>query len=171
MAKGIGNGIPLGAVATTIDIANCLKRALHFNTFSGNPIICAGGSAVLDIIENEGMQKNALITGTYLCQQLSTLTHDFSDIVSDVRGKGFMIGVELAKNSRTKKYIKEEHMRDIFEDIKDMGVLVGKGGLFANVLRITPPMCVTKEDADFTVNVIRKALQRYRKKYLYEEEM
>lgn len=79
------------------------------------------------------MQKNALITGSYLCHQLSTLTHDFPDIVSDVRGKGFMIGLELAENNRSKKYIKEEHMRDIFEDIKDMGVLVGKGGLSANV--------------------------------------
>ncbi|XP_047358353.1 alanine--glyoxylate aminotransferase 2, mitochondrial isoform X2 [Vespa velutina] len=170
MAKGIANGIPLGIVATTAEIASCLNRALHFNTFSGNPIICAAGSAVLDVIENDDMQKNALITGTYLCHQLSTLTHDFPDIVSDVRGKGFMIGVELAENNKIKKYIKEEHMRDIFEDIKDMGVLVGKGGLSANVLRITPPMCVTKEDADFTVNVIKRALQRYREKRLYEKE-
>ncbi|KAL2718334.1 hypothetical protein V1478_012210 [Vespula squamosa] len=170
MAKGIANGIPLGAVATTAEIASCLNRALHFNTYSGNPIICAAGSAVLDVIENEDMQKNALITGTYLCHQLSTLTHDFPDIVCDVRGKGFMIGVELAENNKTKKYIKEEHMCDIFEDIKDMGVLVGKGGLSANVLRITPPMCVAKEDADFTVDVIKRALQRYRKKRLYDEE-
>ncbi|KAK2581635.1 hypothetical protein KPH14_002136 [Odynerus spinipes] len=171
MAKGIANGMPLGAVATTTEIANCLNRALHFNTFSGNPVVCAAGSAVLDVIEEENLQKNALLTGTYLRRQLTMLTHDFPDIVSDVRGKGFMIGVELTESSETKKYIKEEHMRDIFEDLKDMGVLIGKGGLYGNVLRITPPMCITKEDADFTVAVIRKALQQHRERLLREQKL
>lgn len=164
MAKGIANGMPLGAVATTVEIANCLKRALHFNTFAGNPIICAAGSALLDVIEEEDLQKNALLTGTYLRRQLTLLTHDFPDIVSDVRGKGFMIGIELTESKETKKHIREDHMCDIFEDLKDMGLLVGKGGLYGNVLRITPPMCVTKEDADFTVGVLRIALQQHRER-------
>lgn len=62
--------------------------------------------------------------------------------------------------------MKEEHMSMIFESIKDMGVLIGKGGLYGNVLRITPPMCVTKEDADFTIDVIRKVFHRYREQFL-----
>ncbi|XP_053983625.1 alanine--glyoxylate aminotransferase 2, mitochondrial isoform X1 [Hylaeus volcanicus] len=165
MAKGIGNGFPLGAVVTTTEIAKCLNDALHFNTFGGNPLACAVGITVLEIIEEEGLQENARVVGTYLISRLNTLLSEFPDIVGDVRGKGLMIGVELISNPETKQPLENERMLEIFEDMKEMGVLLGKGGLHANVLRIKPPLCITKEDADFTVAVIKKALKKHRKDY------
>ncbi|XP_043261295.1 alanine--glyoxylate aminotransferase 2, mitochondrial isoform X1 [Colletes gigas] len=161
MAKGIGNGFPLGAVVTTAEIANSLNSALHFNTFGGNPLACAVGIAVLKIIEEEGLQENARVVGTYLIERLSILLSEFPEIVGDVRGKGLMIGVELISNAKTKQPLEHERMVEIFEDIKNMGVLIGKGGLCANVLRIKPPLCITKEDADFTFEIIKRALKKH----------
>ncbi|XP_017793325.1 PREDICTED: alanine--glyoxylate aminotransferase 2, mitochondrial [Habropoda laboriosa] len=165
LAKGIGNGFPLGAVVTSTEIAKSLNSALHFNTFGGNPLACVVGSTVLDIIEEESLQQNAQTIGTYLLNQFATFLSEFPNVVGDVRGKGLMIGIELISNIETKKPLKTEHMLEIFEVIKDMGVLVGKGGLHANVLRIKPPLCVTKTDADFTYAVIRRALQKHEEKY------
>ncbi|XP_034193452.1 alanine--glyoxylate aminotransferase 2, mitochondrial [Osmia lignaria lignaria] len=165
LAKGIGNGFPLGAVVTSAEIAESLNAALHFNTFGGNPLACAVGITVLDIIENERLQENAHKVGTYLINQLSTLLSEFPNIVGDVRGKGLMIGVELISNAETRSPLKAEHMLDIFEDIKNMKILLGKGGVHGNVLRIKPPLCITKEDANFTVAVIRRALEVHKEKY------
>ncbi|XP_076290271.1 alanine--glyoxylate aminotransferase 2, mitochondrial [Lasioglossum baleicum] len=164
LAKGIGNGFPLGAVVTSIELANSLNAALHFNTFGGNPVACAVGTTVLDIIEEEGLQENANAVGTHLINRLNSLLLEFPDIVGDVRGKGLIIGIELISNSETREPLEKERMLEIFEDIKDMGVLLGKGGLHANVLRIKPPLCVTKEDADFTFDVIRKVLEKHQGK-------
>ncbi|XP_066584732.1 alanine--glyoxylate aminotransferase 2, mitochondrial [Prorops nasuta] len=166
LAKGIGNGFPLSAVVTTKEIADSLNKALHFNTFAGNAVACAVGSAVLDVIEEEGLQENSRVVGTYLLNRLFTLIEEFPYIVGDVRGKGLMIGVELIQNPKTKEHLSSEQMADIFEDIKDMGVLVGKGGLYGNVLRIKPPLCVTKEDSDYAFEVIKTALQRHKEKHM-----
>ncbi|XP_026668641.1 alanine--glyoxylate aminotransferase 2, mitochondrial isoform X2 [Ceratina calcarata] len=165
LAKGIGNGFPLGAVITSPDIAASLNYALHFNTFGGNPLACVVGSTVLDIIEEEALQQNAYTVGTHLINKLANLRSEFPNVVGDVRGKGLMIGVELISNPETKQPLEAERVLDIFENIKDMGVLVGKGGLHANVLRIKPPLCVTKEDADFTFTVIKNALEMHEEKY------
>ncbi|XP_043280950.1 alanine--glyoxylate aminotransferase 2, mitochondrial isoform X2 [Venturia canescens] len=170
MAKGIGNGFPMGAVVTTPKIAAVLDKALHFNTFGGNPVACAVGSAVLDVIEEERLQENALTVGTYMLHRLSTLKLDHPNIVGDVRGKGLMIGVELVSDQATRAPLSTNHMLEIFEDIKDMGVLVGKGGLDANVLRIKPPMCVTKQDVDFTIEVFKSAFDKFRDKHLKNKE-
>nr|XP_033342712.1 alanine--glyoxylate aminotransferase 2, mitochondrial isoform X1 [Megalopta genalis] len=166
LAKGMGNGFPLGAVVTTTEIANSLNAALHFNTFGGNPIACAVGTTVLDIIEEEGLQENAHIVGMYLINRLNSFLLEFPNIVGDVRGKGLIIGIELISNSGTKEPLANECMTEIFEDIKDMGVLLGKGGLCANVLRLKPPLCVSKQDADFTFNVIKKVLEKHQQKHL-----
>ncbi|XP_023288799.1 alanine--glyoxylate aminotransferase 2, mitochondrial, partial [Orussus abietinus] len=170
MAKGIGNGFPMAAVATKAKIAETLSRALHFNTFGGNPLACAAGCAVLDIIEEEDLQKNSLVVGTYLLHRLSALMIDHPTTIGDIRGKGLMIGVELISDVEKKSPLPAEQVADILEDIKNMNVLVGKGGLNFNVLRIKPPMCITKEDADYTVDVLNKALERHRDKYLRDKE-
>lgn len=86
MAKGIGNGFPIGAVVTSRKIAEVLSQALHFNTFGGNPLACAVGIAVLDVIDEEEMQKNSLDVGTYLLKGLEKL-RDKHDVIGDVRGK------------------------------------------------------------------------------------
>jgi len=163
MAKGIGNGFPLAAVVTSQKISQALGHALHFNTYGGNPVACAVGLATLEVIQEDGLQQNSKIVGTHLLLELAKLREEF-EVVGDVRGKGLMIGVELVNNKTSKEPISAKHFVDIWEDCKEMGVLMGRGGLKGNVLRIKPPMCVTKEDADFTVEVLRRALRKHAKK-------
>ncbi|GMH37711.1 hypothetical protein BSKO_05584 [Bryopsis sp. KO-2023] len=156
MAKGIGNGLPLAAVATTREIAERLANKLYFNTFGGNPVVSAGGRAVLKVIEEEGLQENSRRVGKMLKSGLETLK-DKHDIIGDVRGCGLMLGVELVKDRTTKEPAKEE-VAEVFESMKDMGLLVGKGGGEGNVFRIKPPMCFSEDDARFVVEVMDKAL-------------
>lgn len=152
MAKGIGNGLPLAAVVTTPEIANALNSRIHFNTFGGNPVSCAGGMAVLEIIDRENIQKNCLDRGNQLMKGYRKLMAKH-EIIGDVRGMGLMTGVELVKDRKTKEPAKEECYQ-AFERAKELGLLVGKGGLHANTLRIKPPMCITKADVDFLLEVL-----------------
>lgn len=156
MAKGIGNGCPLAAVVTTPEIARSLASRIHFNTFGGNPVSCAQGRAVLRVIENEGLQANCLHIGGYLTAGFEKLAEKHS-IIGQVRGKGLMLGVELVKDRDTKEPAKEA-CAEVFERCKDLGLLIGKGGLWGNTLRIKPPMCITKADADFMLEVLDEAL-------------
>ncbi|KAL5550670.1 hypothetical protein UlMin_000846 [Ulmus minor] len=147
MAKGIGNGIPLGAVVTTPEIAEVLTRRSYFNTFGGNPVCTAAGHAVLNVIEKENLQENASVVGSYLKERLTALKDKY-DLIGDVRGRGFMLGVELVTDRELKTPAKAETLH-IMDQMKDVGVLIGKGGYYGNVFRITPPLCFTREDADF----------------------
>lgn len=162
LAKGIGNGFPLGAVVTTPEIANKMSEALHFNTYGGNPISCAVGSAVLKVIEEEKTQENSLVTGTYMLEELAKVQKEF-EVVGDVRGKGLMIGVEMVTDKESRTPLPAEHFAEIWERSKDLGALLGKGGLYGNVFRIKPPMCITKDDVDFAVDVFRRSLAGYEK--------
>ncbi|XP_020102415.1 alanine--glyoxylate aminotransferase 2 homolog 3, mitochondrial-like [Ananas comosus] len=158
MAKGIGNGIPLGAVVTTREIANVLTRRSYFNTFGGNPVCTAAGLAVLRVLEREKLQENAFVVGNYLKNRLKHLQEKHS-IIGDVRGRGLMLGVELVTDRELKTPAKTEILH-VMEQMKEMGVLVGKGGYYGNVFRITPPLCFTKEDSDFFVDVMDTALAK-----------
>src|SRR5205807_10432940 len=100
MAKGIGNGCPLAAVVTTPQIAAVLAQKIHFNTFGGNPVVCAMGKAVLEVIEKENLQQNALKLGGHILAGLEKLKSKHK-IIGDVRGKGLMLGVELVKDRTT----------------------------------------------------------------------
>ena len=152
MAKGIGNGAPLAAVATTQAIAETLKRKITFNTYGGNPVSCAIGRETLKIIEDEKLQENSLVLGKYFKEKLHGLQKKH-EIIGDVRGEGLMIGVELIKNRKTKEP-NNIATNNIFERTKDMGLLIGKGGLNGNVFRIKPPMCINKNDVDFCIDVL-----------------
>ena len=157
MAKGIGNGCPLAAVVTTPAVAKSLSSRVHFNTFGGNPVVCAQGRAVLDVIEREGLQANALKTGNYLKTGMTRLAEKHS-LIGEVRGLGLMLGVELVKDRRTREPAKQE-CAAVFEKARDLGLLIGKGGLWGNTLRIKPPMCITIADADFLLQVLDASLQ------------
>lgn len=161
MAKGMGNGFPMGAVVTTPEIAKTMATAIHFNTFGGNPVSCAVGGAVLEAIEQDGTQKNSEVVGTHFLEELVKLRDEFPEIVGDVRGKGLMIGVEMVTDKESRRPMPMDDFVPIWEDAKDMGVLLGKGGLYGNVFRIKPPMCITKDDADFAVAVLRKAFANH----------
>ena len=158
MAKGIGNGMPLAAVTTRREIAEALAQRLHFNTFGGNPVSTAAGLAVLDVIEGDRLQENARIVGARLKAGLEGLMRRHS-LVGDVRGLGLMLGVELVRDRGTKEPALAETL-EVLERLREAGVLVGKGGLAGNVLRIKPPLCITPEDADFAVAALDYALGR-----------
>ncbi|XP_033124756.1 alanine--glyoxylate aminotransferase 2, mitochondrial-like isoform X2 [Anneissia japonica] len=164
MAKGMGNGFPLAAVVTTPEVAKTMHQALHFNTFGGNPMSCAVGSAVLDVLDEDGSQANAADVGTYMLLELAKLRDKF-EVVGDVRGKGLMIGVEFVTDKASRKPLPAEEINHIWESTKDLGVLVGKGGLHGNVLRIKPPMCITREDVDFAIAVFQRALEHHQNAY------
>lgn len=160
MAKGIGNGFPMAAVVTTPEIASSLQNALHFNTFGGGPLACAVASSVLDVIEEDGCQELSRVVGGYLLERLSSLRDEF-ECVGDVRGKGLMIGTELVENKISRTPMAAEVVIDIKETCKDLGLLVGKGSQNGNILRIQPPMCITKDDVDFAVAVLSQAIREH----------
>jgi len=152
MAKGIGNGAPLAAIVTKPEIAQALTRRIHFNTYGGNPVASAIGSAVLDVIKNENIQQKAHDIGGHLINGLKQLQKKHK-IIGDVRGRGLMLGVEFVRDHTTLEPAKEETQK-IVERARDYNVLIGKGGLYGNCLRIKPPMCITKEDADYFIEVM-----------------
>uniref|UniRef100_A0A6V7QWD3 alanine--glyoxylate transaminase n=1 Tax=Ananas comosus var. bracteatus TaxID=296719 RepID=A0A6V7QWD3_ANACO len=156
MAKGIGNGLPLGAVVTTPEIAQVMSQKIQFNTFGGNPVCSAGGLAVLNVLDKEKRQAHCADVGSHLIERLKSLQQKH-EIIGDVRGRGLMLGVELVTDRKEKTPAKAE-TAVLFEKLKDLGVLVGKGGLHGNVFRIKPPMCFTKADADFVVDAMDYAM-------------
>jgi alanine-glyoxylate transaminase/(R)-3-amino-2-methylpropionate-pyruvate transaminase len=158
MAKGIGNGCPLAAVVTTPQIAATLAQKIHFNTFGGNPVVCAMGKAVLEVIENEKLQDNALKMGNVILSGLQKLKSKYK-IIGDVRGKGLMLGVEMVKDRVTKEPAKAE-CAQVLECAREMGLLLGKGGLWGQSIRFAPPMCITRADADFILEVFDEAFAR-----------
>ena len=158
MAKGIGNGCPLGAVVTTPKIAATLAARTHFNTFGGNPVVSAQGKAVLEVIDQEKLQQNSLSIGNHILKGLDQLKEKHN-LIGDVRGKGLMLGIELVKDRQTKEPAREE-CAQILEECKEMGLLLGKGGLWGQTIRFSPPMCLHRQDADFLLEVLDQAFQQ-----------
>jgi alanine-glyoxylate transaminase / (R)-3-amino-2-methylpropionate-pyruvate transaminase len=158
MAKGFGNGLPLAAVTTRREIAELLAQRLHFNTFGGNPVSTAAGLAVMEVIEEEGLQQNARAMGRRFKDGLERLAA-VHPVVGDVRGLGLMLGVELVSDRAARTPASAETL-EVLEAAREMGVLLGKGGLAGNVLRIKPPMCITADDVDFALDVLDRAFRR-----------
>jgi alanine-glyoxylate transaminase / (R)-3-amino-2-methylpropionate-pyruvate transaminase len=158
MAKGIGNGVPLAAVTTRREIAEALTRRIHFNTFGGNPVSMAAGLAVLEVIDEDGLQENARKVGARFLRGLRRL-QERHPLVGDVRGMGLMLGLELVTDRTTRAPATAQTL-EVLEAAREMGVLLGKGGLDGNVLRIKPPLCITAEDVDFALDVLDRALAR-----------
>jgi alanine-glyoxylate transaminase / (R)-3-amino-2-methylpropionate-pyruvate transaminase len=158
MAKGFGNGVPLAAVTTRREIAEVLSQRLHFNTFGGNPVSMAAGLAVMDVIEEDGLQENARVMGARLVDGFRRLQRRHA-LVGDVRGLGLMLGVELVSDRATRAPATAETL-EVLEAARELGVLLGKGGLQGNVLRIKPPMCLTAGDVDFALGVLDRAFAR-----------
>lgn len=161
MGKPIGNGHPLGAVVTTKEIASSFENGMeYFNTFGGNPVSCAVGLAVLDVIEREELQKNALVVGRHLKQSLNDLMSQHH-LIGDVRGEGLFLGIELVRNRETLEQAGPE-AGYISERMKEFGVLVSTDGPFHNVLKIKPPMVFTKGDADRLTTTLNRVLSEPR---------
>ncbi len=157
MAKGLGNGYPIGAIITTKAIAQAMAGLLHYNTFGGGPMAMAAANAVMDVVEKDDLADNSKKVGDRLLAGLRKLQQK-NERVGDVRGMGLMVGVELVKDRKSREFSPELTVR-VVESMKDQGVLVGKGGLEGNTVRIQPPLCWTAADADRTVAALEQALK------------
>jgi alanine-glyoxylate transaminase/(R)-3-amino-2-methylpropionate-pyruvate transaminase len=156
MAKGIANGAPVGAMVTRQEISATLANRLHFNTFGGNPLCMAQAMATLEVIDAEDIQANALRIGTHLKNRLLELQERHA-LIGEVRGMGLLLGVELVSDRKTREPARAQTAA-VVERARERGLLLGKGGLHSNVLRIKPPMCITKDDADFLADCLDEVL-------------
>lgn len=161
MAKGIGNGCPLAAVVTRPEIAKTLTTRIHFNTFGGNPVSMAQGLATLNVLLDEDYQGQAKSKGAKLFAGLRELQKKHP-LIGDVRGRGLMCGVDLVTD-RTTKAPATAQCAAVFERCKELGLIIGKGGLNGNVLRIKPPMCLSEADIQFMLDVLDVALSEVEK--------
>jgi 4-aminobutyrate aminotransferase-like enzyme len=160
MGKPIGNGHPMAAVVCTSEIAESSVTGMeYFNTFGGNPVSCATGLAVLDVIENENLQENALRVGKRMIEGFDELKYHHS-VIGDVRGAGLFIGIELVSDQESLKPATNEAAR-IIELMKDRGILLSTDGPFDNVIKIKPPIIINENDAARVVNTLDDVLTNF----------
>ena len=152
MGKPMGNGQPLAATVTRTDIVERFsKKASYFNTFGGNPVSCAAGLAVLDVIETENLQLNALEVGRYLIGGLNDLATRHESI-GDIRGSGLFLAVDLVNDRETREPATETTSR-VVNGLRDRGILTGSIGPGDNVLKLRPPMVFSTENADYFLGI------------------
>jgi 4-aminobutyrate aminotransferase len=155
-AKGIGNGFALGGVVGRADVINAVP-AISFSTFGGNPVSAAAGNAVIDYVLDHDLQANAKHVGTILIDGLRAATKD-SPIVAEVRGRGLMIGIEFVRPGTTEP--DPAATVRVFDECMTGGLLVGKGGLYNNVLRMGPPLTLTEAEAREGLTILTDAITR-----------
>lgn len=151
-AKGLGNGVPVGITVATPEVADKYP-GLTFSTFGGNPVSMTAALAVIRVIEEEDLRRNAAEVGGYLRERLEELKNKY-EVIGDVRGLGLMQGLELVKDRETKEP-SPQAVVGVFEETKRRGVLIGKGGLYGNVIRTGMMLNSTKDD----VNQLIEALE------------
>ncbi len=157
MAKGIANGMPLAACIATSEIADSFKK-MQISTFGGNPMSCAAANATIAVIEEEGLVRNAEVQGKRLREGLEELKRRFPKAVGDVRGKGLMQAIELVVDEKGgDRTTDPKATAQLFEETKKRALLVGKGGLYGNVVRISPALNVTAADVDEAIRILRES--------------
>ena len=157
LGKSIGNGHPMAAVFTTEKIASSLGEMEWFSSTGGNPVSCAIGNAVLDVIEEEELLKKAEKLGRYFMAGLDKLQQKYP-VIGDVRGRGLFIGIDFVSDSETLHANAEEASRVVIE-MRDRGVLLSIDGPLHNVIKIKPPMVLTKQDIDMTLDLLNDVLR------------
>jgi 4-aminobutyrate aminotransferase len=151
-AKGIANGAPMGATVATPEVADSFQ-GLTISTFGGNPVSCAAAQATIEVMEGENLLQNAQVVGDYLRAGLVDL-QDKYPLIGDVRGMGLILGVELV---REHKEPASQEILQVFEETKRRGLLIGKGGLYGNVIRIAPPLNIGKADVGDAIRILDQA--------------
>lgn len=144
MAKGIGNGFPLGAVVAQRHVADALKEKFFFNTYGASPMACAAGRAVLQVIEDEGLQANSARVGAELAAVLGRLAQKY-DCIGQVRGRGLMQAIEFVEDRQSKTPATALTAK-VFEATRQNGLVLSKSGANRNILRLVPPMCLSLDD-------------------------
>jgi 4-aminobutyrate aminotransferase-like enzyme len=153
LGKPMGNGHPIAAVITRAEIADRFAaRTTFFSTFGGNPVACAAALAVLDVIDDEGLIANAAAVGDWLRAEIVALA-DRHPAIGDVRGRGLMTGVELVRDVATRGPA-TELARRVKDEMAEHGVLIGTSGRLGNVLKVRPPLCIGRDDAQLIVTTL-----------------
>jgi 4-aminobutyrate aminotransferase-like enzyme len=161
MGKPIGNGHPLGAVVTTREIARSFQNGMeYFNTFGGNPVSCAVGLAVLDVIEEERLQENARDVGASLLEGLRAI-QERHPIVGDVRGRGLFLGFEMVRSRETLEPAAAE-ASDLVNRMREEGVLLSTDGPLENVIKIKPPLVFSESNAALFLRTLDAVLSEER---------
>ena len=157
MGKPMGNGYPISAVVTSADVIESFQRDSHyFNTFGGTPVACAAALAVLDVIEEQNLQANALETGNYLLDGLKELATN-QRIIGDIRGSGMFIGIDLVRDRESREPATAKTGKAV-NLLRQQGVLIGSTGRYDNILKIRPPMVFSKENADLLLQKLQIVL-------------
>ncbi len=155
MGKPIGDGHPMGAVVTTREVTDSFNNGMeYFNTFGGNPVSCAIGLAVLDVIEGQDLRGNALAMGNYLMDAFRDMQKRY-EVIGDVRGLGLFLGIELVTDRRSKTPA-TDFARAVSNGARRRGVLMGTEGPHDNVLKMRPPMIFSRRDADHLIAVLEE---------------
>jgi len=153
-AKGMANGVPIGLTVTTPEIANGYQGS-NIATFGGNPVTSVAARATIELIEEENLRENAHTVGTYFRGKLEELKSKYA-LIGDVRGMGLMQALELVKDRKSKEPAPEATNR-VMERARHNGLLIGKGGLYGNTLRLAPMLNTTKGDVDDAVQLLDKS--------------
>ncbi|MFN3430294.1 MAG: aspartate aminotransferase family protein [Candidatus Sericytochromatia bacterium] len=154
-AKGIANGMPMGFVIATDEVATALNGKVHLNTFGGNPISSTAALATIEAMEGRALPQNAFEVGNYLHDRLKGL-QDKYPMIGDVRGMGLMQALELVKDRETKEPYKEMQPK-LVEAAREQGLIIGKGGLYGNVIRMSPPMSISRTEVDMAIEMLDRA--------------
>ncbi|MBB6484768.1 aminotransferase class III-fold pyridoxal phosphate-dependent enzyme [Rhizobium lusitanum] len=158
MGKPIGNGHPMSAIVTTRELADSFNNGMeYFNTFAGNPVSCAVGLAVLDVIERDKLRENAFNVGNYLLDGFRKMQDRF-DIIGDVRGLGLFLGIELVTDRKT-KVPATDLARKINDGARERGILMGTEGPHDNVLKMRPSMIFSQANADHLLDVLSASFE------------
>jgi len=156
-AKGIADGFPLGAFTTRDEIAASFKPGDHLSTFGGNPVSCAAALANIEFMQEQHLGEKTLEMGAYLMNKLKDKQRDFP-LIGEVRGLGLMVGIELVSDEkRTPASAEAEAVRD---HCLANGVLIGVGGVYGNVVRVQPPLVITREQIDRAINTLAQAFEQ-----------
>src|SRR5258708_5176495 len=158
-AKGLGNGVPIGLTITTDELANSYP-GLTISTFGGNPATSFAARATIQVIEEENLLENAHTVGAHFRAKLEGLKEKYP-LIGDVRGMGLMQALELVKDRHTKEPAPEATTQ-LLERARDNGLLIGKGGLFGNVIRLSPMLNISKPDVDEAVRLLDKSFSEVR---------
>jgi len=159
MAKGIANGMPLGATICTPEVGASLK-ALTISTFGGNPVCCTAANATIDVMEKQDLRSRAAKSGRLLREGLERLKRAYPRIIGDVRGMGLMQGVEFVEDETVQdRTPNPKALARLFEETRKRGLLIGKGGLYGNVARISPPLIATDDDVHEAIGILDESLK------------
>lgn len=159
IGKPIGNGHPLGVVVTTQEIAEAFKNGMeYFNTYGGNPVSCAIGREVLNVVKEENLQQHAQSVGKYLSQHLKNLMNEYP-LIGDVRGPGLFIGLEFVQDREMRRTPAPKQASYFVNRMREKGVLMSVDGLHHNVIKIKPPLVFDKGDADYLIERMNEVLK------------